>query len=243
VVALSLVFIVLVFLTADFFVQRAAFKRASARPPVAIESLVHMIPVPDDVFLDPSHVWARITGGGLLQLGADSLISSLLGEPDRIEAAKEGSRVKRGEPLVTISRAGRSVTLRSPVDGVLVRVNRETADQPWKLGSAPFGHSWIYEVKPDRLGPAVKRMYVDGEAKAFVAGELRRLRDAVSSRVRRDPVLGATALDGGTPHLGETATDPSLPAAAHRFDDESWSLLIAEFFAGTYAAQPAADRA
>jgi glycine cleavage system H protein len=244
-VALFMIFIVLVFLSVDFFVQRTEFRRAMTAKetsPVVVRS-PHLPALPEDVFLAPSHTWAKITEGGRLQVGVDAIAATLFGEPDRIETEASGARVSKGAPLLTLVRGSRRLTLASPVDGYVVRINGETMDQPWKLPDTPFGHGWVYEIQPERMGRALRDMYMEEEARSFVNDELRRLRDSISrvSRSRasdaspdaaRLAAVGGTSLDGGLP----------FPMLASTLDDERWSTLVQDFF-GEHAAVEAAARA
>lgn len=222
-VALLVVATILLFLTIDFLVQRATLRRALAtwrerargaalrpRPEVRPEAL------PGDVFVDATHTWLRVEASGFVTVGASPVAIAALGMPDALELHPPGSRVKAGAPLVTFESRGRTLTLRSPVDGIIEEVNEVAAMEPTATVDSP----WLYRLRPRHLTEALRRMAVGDEARAWADGELRRLREAVVNLVPASSEVGATMLDGGAPDT----------ALADCLDDEAWQSLTTELF-------------
>lgn len=223
-VALLVIATILLFLTIDFLVQRATLRRALAaskaraheaaaarpRPEVRPEAL------PGDVFVDNTHTWVRVEASGFVSVGASPVALLALGVPDALELHAPGSRVKAGNPLVTLESRGRSLTLRAPLDGTIEEVNEEVAAEP----NATTGARWLYRLRPRHLSEALRGMAVGDEARAFTDRELRRLRDAVVGLVPSTSEVGATMLDGGAPDV----------ALADCLDEPAWDSLCAELF-------------
>ena len=228
-VALFVIFTILLFLTADFFVQRAVQRRAAARglATARVESFgrpvkappIHSIP--GGVFLDPTHTWARILPSGELHVGADGMVAAVLGAPDALELLAPGTRVEKGATLATLHRGDRRIALRSPVEGVIEDINLDVADHPVRLADDPFEESWLYRIRPVRLGQALRQMVIDDEASRFMSREADRLRDAVVRLSMPDSAVGQTLLDGGAP----------IEAMGSLLDEEAWQRLSAMFFA------------
>jgi glycine cleavage system H lipoate-binding protein len=228
-VALFVVFTILLFLTADLFVQRAALRRAAARTgpaarreaarPAAL--VVPLRPLPDGVFLAPSHAWAELLPSGRLEVGAGAMVAAVLGPPDALELLPPGSRVSRGAALATLRRGDRHVALRSPLDGVVEDINLEVADRPSRAVHGPHAGSWLYRIRPQRLGDALRGMLIGDEAAALLRRETARVRDAVLRASSPDSAVGLTLLDGGVP----------AEAMASLLDEDAWRQIADSVFA------------
>lgn len=199
-VALLVLFTILTFLTIDYFVQRAAKQTADQAGHVDLRPsavpLAGLATPPGDVFLGPGHAWLRIEPSGSVRIGSDRLAPALLGGVTHADIRPLGTRVHRGKPLATLVRDGKTVTLRSPVDGIVTEINRDLVRDPGALREDPFGSGWIARVEPIGLGAALQLMVVAREASDWMRGELRRLRDAL---VHGQPALAASLPDGGLP--------------------------------------------
>jgi len=220
-VVLLVLFTILTFLTVDYFVQRSARRRTvdegvlERRPTPALA--YGTLRPPADVFLSPGHAWLRLEPAGTVRVGADRLAPALLGGIARSDIRPRGTRVHRGEPIATLERDGRSVTLRSPVDGIVSEVNSEAVRSPGVLGEDPYGDGWIARLEPIGLEKALGGLRVAREAAAWMRDELRRLRDLL---FEGSPQLAATLPDGGFP----------VDGVAHRLDAMTWSRVADDVF-------------
>ena len=198
-VALFVVAILLCALTADYVVQRLALRA----PSYAL----------GDIFLDASHLWIRPEPSGLARIGAGDVVGVLLGRPWRIEWAPAGP-VKRGTPLAVLHGLGRSLTLRSPVDGEVVEQNTSVGAAV-ASASQVFDAGWLVRLRPVELAPRLAAMKTGAKLRDWSRQEMDRLRAFVQSRL---PVaaVGATAADGG----------PLVADLASRLDDDAWSEAV-----------------
>jgi glycine cleavage system H protein len=222
-VALLVLFTILTFLTIDYFVQRAGKRTAEQEGrfelrPSAV-SLEGLATPPGDVFLAPGHAWLRIEPSGSVRIGSDRLAPALLGGVTHADIQPLGTRIRRGKPLATLVRDGKTVTLRSPVDGIVTEINRDVVRDPAVLREDPFGSGWIARVEPIGLGAALQLMVVAREASDWMRGELRRLRDAL---VQGEPALAVSLPDGGLP----------IDGVAHDLDPAAWERVARCLFGG-----------
>lgn len=234
-VALFVLLTIIALLTVDYFVQRAELKKAKATTDVAqwvpahaaeaaagaaTRSPVPLDRIPSGIFVDPGHVWVQLEPSGALRLGADMIPAALLGRPDRVDLKPEGTAVRRGDPIATLVRGARSLTLRAPLDGVITRVNPVAQKTPERLQDDPYGQGWLMWFAPRDLSAALKRMFVAEEATAWARGQLERLRDFVAAGSADAQLVGATLQDGGAPIEGLT----------DHLDDARWQQLVEEIF-------------
>lgn len=190
--------------------------RKPAREPRLEPAYVHQVPA--GVFVGPGHAWLRLQPKGAVTLGAGRLPVLLLGGLDQVEAGEPGVEVRRGDPLAVLHRNGRSVTLRSPVDGTLVGVNPRVGSDPGLVTDDPFGQGWLVRLSPKNLGAAVHDLFVAERAGAWMRQELAKLRDLVVGLTGPSPEAQLT--DGGLPVAG----------LASRLTDEAWEEISERFF-------------
>jgi glycine cleavage system H protein len=222
-VALLVLMTILIFLTVDLFLQRAEMRRES--PVLAASSgTVRVSPAgqfpAQGFWLDDSHCWLRQEKDGAVQVGADWLPTAMLGHPESIEEAPPGTRVWRGDPVVTVKGEGRHLVLRAPLDGTILSVNPETETDPRVIEHDPFGRGWLYRMQPVSAGP-IQKMRTGKDAVAWMKSELARLRASVLNLLPSDDPVGVTLQDGGFPVRG----------MARLVDDEHWKKLTDDFFA------------
>lgn len=220
-VALLVLTTILLFLTIDYFAQRSnapAAEAVASAPP--LRPAADLIRVPGDTWLAQGHVWARVEPYGTVRVGTDRLAGTLLGAIDRAAIVRQGSEVRAGDPIATVAHGGRTITLRSPVDGVVTAINDELAANPNAVLLDPFGQGWMARIRPVALGPAMKRMFVAEEANAFLRDELRKLRELLTAAPALQPAMAVTLPDGGLPADG----------LAERLDDRSWSAVAAGLY-------------
>jgi glycine cleavage system H lipoate-binding protein len=199
-VALFVVAIMLCALTADYVLQRLALRV----PAYAFK----------DIFLDASHLWIRPEPSGLARVGADDVVGTLLGSSWTIDWAPTG-KVARGAPLAVLRARGRSLTLRSPVDGVVVAQNTKIAASRAMTAPQAFDTDWLVSLRPADLAPRLAAMKTGPKLQDWARQEMDRLRAFVLSRLPATAV-GATAADGG----------PLAADLASHLDDDAWNEAV-----------------
>jgi glycine cleavage system H lipoate-binding protein len=199
-VALFVVAIMLCALTADYVVQRLALRA----PAYALE----------DIFLDASHLWIRPEPTGVARIGADEVVAVLVGRPWRIEWSPTG-QVKRGMPLAVVRGHGRSLILRSPVDGEVVEQNTQLAASLAQASLQTLDADWLVRLQPAELAPCLAAMKTGAKLREWSRQEMDRLRAFVLARVPAR-ALGVTAADGG----------PLAADLASRLDDDAWNEAV-----------------
>lgn len=203
-VALFVLALVLCAVTADYVVQRLALR--------ALPSAL------DGFFVDESHLWIQSETSGLARVGADPVLRALVGGSWKIDWAPKGP-IERGAPLAVLHGQGRSLTLRSPIDG-------EVTDQNTGFGSSggssaamssteAFDAGWLVRLRPANLAPRLATMKTGAKLLEWSRQEMERLRAFVLSRLP-SAAVGATAADGG----------PLAADLASRLDDDAWHAAV-----------------
>jgi glycine cleavage system H lipoate-binding protein len=165
--------------------------------------------VPAGVALHPGHTWARLEADGSVAVGLDDLGHSLVGDLDRVALPARGARVEQGEPAVSLTAAGRSVKIVSPVDGEVIAYNAA----PDVRGDA-YGQGWLFRVRPENWKRSRAQLLEGTAAREWLEEQGRLL----ASRLSPGPV--PVLQDGGAPVHG----------IAREIDPEQWDALAREFF-------------
>ncbi len=248
-VVLLVLFLIISFLTIDYFVQRAERRAAVVATPARTakgrarrkgrkQALPGADPaaLPGGVFVAPGHVWMKVEPSGSVVIGVDRLLLSFLGDVDCLYALPEGSVLREGGPLMMLRRGHRALKIRSPIAGAVASVNHPARRSPGRIATDPFGKGWIYRVSPAGLADSLKKTVVAEHAAHWMRRELVRLRDMLQAAAG-DVAAGASLADGG------------LPAEELReaIGDREWEQLVDTFFADSARASSsgpntAADR-
>ena len=172
--------------------------------------------VPDGVFVAPGHTWLQLEPSGGVRLGGDRFPLTALGGVDRLDVVPEGTKVRQGDVLVRMGLGKRALRLLSPVDGTVTALNHALLAKPGDLPADPYKGGWFCSLRPERLAASLKRMVIAEDTEEWMRGELRRLRDTLSSR---EGALTALA-DGGAPVHG----------LASCLEQEEWEEFLERFF-------------
>lgn len=235
-VALLVLLTILVFLTIDYMTTRSVRSRATATSgvpgydevyasiPVEAPGAASMAMFEENTYIAPGHIWVTPTPSGDVRMGIDKVLMTLLGKIECIYPQSEGAVVGKGGPLLMLRNGNRALKVRSPIDGVITRVNHHARENPDSLNPETEDDSWIYELTPSRLTRALKEMKRGKEAIEWLSDEAQRLRDLSLNFM--SPVLEGQALmaDGGVP-VDELGT-----LIEEHVEDENWEKLVARFF-------------
>jgi glycine cleavage system H protein len=209
----------LVFVVVDWAINRGKVHHTVAAeqavPAVAPQGdFVAGFHTPSHISYHPGHGWMARERKTVVRVGADEFAAALAGKLERVELPKRGQWLRQGQKFLTLFRNGESVEMVSPVEGEVIDVNAEVAENPSLLRQDPYGAGWLVSVNvPDE--ESVTRNLIP---KSLVAEWMR---DAVERLYARQPRLaGAFAADGGRP------TDDLLA----EIPGANWKQTAQEFF-------------
>jgi glycine cleavage system H lipoate-binding protein len=167
----------------------------------------------DGHFFHQGHAWAAPQSAHTVRVGMDDFAQKLIGEPSSIDLPPVGTQLHQGEGAWRVEVDSDSVSMLSPVDGVVAAVNPEVGDQPDLVTSAPYDDGWLMEVRVGDPEAFRKNLLSGPMAKAWMEDTKERVR-AFSS-----DTLGVLLPDGGVPVQG----------FARAFSPDGWVQLAEEF--------------
>jgi len=210
----------LAFIVLDYFLsRRKAVQPVVVRPVGAIPAepqpvYVEGFMVPDNLRYHPGHAWLLPERKHLVRIGLDEFAGVLAGPIAKIELPKPGRWLRQGQKAWTLYRDGAKTEMVSPIEGEVVEVNSELAQNPSLLRQDPYGRGWLMTVfVPDEESTA-RNLLPQGLVRNW-------MREAVERLYARQPQLaGAVAADGGRP----------TPDVFAGLPDASWEAVTREFF-------------
>lgn len=130
-----------------------------------------------------------------------------------------GSAVREGELLFRLELNGGSLAVPSPVTGRVGSLNPLLEKHPELVAHDPYGKGWVCSVvetsPPREIGTQRRR----ARAALWLAKEVARFQEFISTQITPDLALGVTGQDGGVPVVGVLA----------QFDSEVWKRFEQEF--------------
>jgi glycine cleavage system H lipoate-binding protein len=208
--------VIVIFLSIDWFAQpkklRAKLATSQAGAGIALP-----VRTPAGVFFAKSHTWLNVFPSGKLRIGVDDFVGNMIKNPEVAFLKDPGDSVKKGEPLLTLSEAGHTLTVRSPLEGRVISANHALIERPELMRESLFSEGWAYTIEPKKFSE-VKRFMLGEEAQAWIPSEFRRLRDVLAGIGGTGSLVPATLQDGGTPIEGALAHCGA--DAWKRFDEE-----------------------
>lgn len=169
--------------------------------------------LPADRYFHAGHAWARIEDGGIIRVGMDDFSFKVLGRPDRMALPLMGQELNQGRAGWGMVRRDKTADVRSPVNGVITRVNPEAMKSPGRMGHDPYSENWLFTVHTSDLKSAVSDLMDKEKSPGWLDGEITGLEEMIET------VAGPMATDGGLLRADVYASMPTL----------GWNRLVNRF--------------
>ncbi len=92
------------------------------------------------------HEWLRVEGD-LVVVGITDHASEQLGDVVFVELPEPGRAVSKGDEIVVIESVKAASDISAPLDGEIVEVNADVADNPGMVNEDPTGKAWFFKMK------------------------------------------------------------------------------------------------
>lgn len=169
--------------------------------------------LPTDRYFHSGHTWARIESGGTIRVGMDDFALKLLGKADALELPLTGYQVEMGRAGWGLKRKNHQAEVLSPVDGVVMEVNRHVGQNPQLANREPYRDGWLFVAHCQDVKASMKKLMAGKASLNWISEEILTLETMI------EDVAGPLAADGG--FIGEDIYG-NLPALG-------WDNLIGTF--------------
>ena len=92
------------------------------------------------------HEWLK-TEGDVVVVGITAHASEQLGDVVFVELPETGKAVSTGDEICVIESVKAASDIRAPLDGEIVEVNGDLADNPGMVNDDPTGKAWFFKMK------------------------------------------------------------------------------------------------
>ncbi|WP_299612244.1 glycine cleavage system protein GcvH [uncultured Tateyamaria sp.] len=93
------------------------------------------------------HEWLRADGDAYV-VGITEHATTQLGDLVFVELPEVGTTVSKDDEIVVIESVKAASDIMAPVDGEIIEVNTDLADDPSLANSDPLGKGWFLKIKP-----------------------------------------------------------------------------------------------
>ena len=129
-----------------------------------------MSDLPGDLMYTREHEWLRREDDGSVTVGITDHAQAALGDLVYVELPEVGQDVESGGDMAVVESVKAASDVYSPLDGSVVAVNEDLADDPEKINSEPYGEGWIVRIEPagdidesELMSPAAYQELLDEE--------------------------------------------------------------------------------
>jgi CheY-like chemotaxis protein len=169
--------------------------------------------IPGGVFISDVHCWVNVAQDGTARIGIDDFAKKLIGEIDDIEFPNLGMNIKQGQTLFSIKQGNRSIPFKSPLSGMVSKINNELTEDIEVLDISPYEKNWICIVDADNLDTELADLNIGKSAVKLYQDDL----DKYIS-ILKEMKVGKT--EKGELYLGEL----------QNFDEKNWHMVVSDFF-------------
>lgn len=92
------------------------------------------------------HEWLRAEGD-IVTVGITAHASEQLGDVVFVDLPEAGRQVTKGEEIVVIESVKAASDILAPLDGEILEVNGDLADNPALVNEDPLGAAWFFKMK------------------------------------------------------------------------------------------------
>lgn len=179
------------------------------------------IMVPKGLYFDKTHTWAFMEADGKVKIGVDDFIPHLTGTFSRVRLKNIGERVMKGEPLITLIRYGKQITLNSPISGIVKSHNNLLKEDCSLIKTSPYNNGWIYQIEPSNWLRDMQFLVMSDKYREWLKNEFSRFKDFLSAvGSKNNPEFVPVVLQDG----GELKEDILAD-----FDPEVWEEFQTKF--------------
>ena len=107
-----------------------------------------MSELPGDLLYTNDHEWLRREDDGTVSVGITDHAQAALGDLVYVELPELEQSVGAGGDMAVVESVKAASDVYSPIEGTVVAVNDELADDPEKINSDPYGDGWIVRLQP-----------------------------------------------------------------------------------------------
>jgi glycine cleavage system H protein len=108
-----------------------------------------MSELPGDLLFTSEHEWLRREDNGNVTIGITDHAQAALGDLVYVELPEVGLEVEGGGDLAVVESVKAASDVYAPIDGTVVEINEDLANDPEIINADPYGDGWIVRLQPN----------------------------------------------------------------------------------------------
>lgn len=155
--------------------------------------------VPQGLYYDKTHTWAFMEQDGLVKVGIDDFLQHITGTITRVKMKKDGSKVKKGEQILSIIQNGKNLDLYAPVSGIIREHNTALETNSGLINTSPYNEGWIFRIEPSNWQRENQLLFFSEKYRQFLIKEFTRFKDFLTDIINtgNEKYSYAILQDGG----------------------------------------------
>ncbi|MGA8205284.1 MAG: glycine cleavage system protein GcvH [Woeseiaceae bacterium] len=108
-----------------------------------------MSELPGDLLFTSEHEWLRRDDDGNVTIGITDHAQAALGDLVYVELPEVGLEVEGGGDLAVVESVKAASDVYAPIDGTVVEINEDLANDPEIINADPYGDGWLVKLQPN----------------------------------------------------------------------------------------------
>ena len=160
--------------------------------------------IPQGLYFDKTHTWAFMEQDGMVKVGIDDFLQHITGTITRVKMKKDGSKVQKGEQILSIMQNGKNLDLYAPVSGTIREHNSFLETNSGLINSSPYNEGWVYKIEPSNWQRETQLLFYAEKYRQYLGQEFTRLKDFMASVLNTGNEKYSVVIlqDGGELHDG-----------------------------------------
>lgn len=147
--------------------------------------------IPSGFYFHSGHTWASLDSGGFIRVGMDDFAFKVLGGPSGFDLPLIGQELNCDKIGWGIKRDQNIGDVRSPINGVITKVNHNVNRSPDLPGEKPYEDGWLFTVHSRDMKGEIKALMDDESGEKWLDSEVGVLENMI------EDVAGPLSADGG----------------------------------------------
>ena len=137
--------------------------------------------IPRGIYFDKTHTWAFMEQDGMVKIGVDDFLQHVTGAITRVKMRKDGSKVRKGEQILSIIQNGKNLDLYAPVSGTIREHNSFLETNSGLINSSPYTEGWVYKIEPSNWQRENQLLFYAEKYRQYLGQEFTRLKDFMAT--------------------------------------------------------------
>jgi glycine cleavage system H protein len=184
----------------DQVVRNRTFKHTSENERKSIPQENKLDNLSLDRLYSLDHYWIKKIFTNYYRIGIEPALSSALIFPKTIVLPSCAQRVTSNQPCGWFISEGGTFPLFPPLDGRVIKVNRELYSYPQEFHKHPVEKSWLFEITTEDRHLSDYEFLTAGKAQSLYRNDMQSFRDSILTVAETQGiVVGRKMADGGIP--------------------------------------------